>query len=171
MIRFSTKIVNDHFNFGRDYINIPADIAQQLNPGNKRAFRASGHIDKHPVSCITLLPLGNGDFMIPLNNAIRKGTGKRRLGATLQLSLALDANPVAIYSAELMQCLDDEPEARVFFESLSWSNRNYFGKWIEDAKTVATRANRIAQVIEALLKKQNFNQMVIARHEQRRLDQ
>ncbi|WP_369804278.1 YdeI/OmpD-associated family protein [Chitinophaga sp. MD30] len=151
--------------------NIPAEIAQQLNPGNRRAFRASGHIDRHPVHCITLLPLGNGDFMIPLNNAIRKGTGRKSLGATLQLSLTLDAEPVAVYSAELMQCLDDEPEALRFFESLSWSNRNFFGKWIEEAKTAPTKANRIAQTIEALSRKQNFNQMVVARHERRRRDQ
>jgi uncharacterized protein YdeI (YjbR/CyaY-like superfamily) len=56
--------------------------------------------------------------------------------------------------------LSDEPEALKFFNSLTGSHQRYFSKWIESAKGDETKAKRIAQSINAFLKKQGFPEML-----------
>jgi uncharacterized protein YdeI (YjbR/CyaY-like superfamily) len=65
-------------------------------------------------------------------------------------------------NVEFMECLTDEPEALQFFNSLTGSHQRYFSKWIESAKTDDTKAKRIAQSINAFLKKQGFPEMMRA---------
>ncbi|MEJ0102256.1 MAG: DUF1905 domain-containing protein [Bacteroidota bacterium] len=52
---------------GWTYIEIPADIAQKLKPGNKKSFRVKGKLDNHPIKKVALLPMGGGRFIMPLN--------------------------------------------------------------------------------------------------------
>ena len=59
-----------------------------------------------------------------------------------------------------MDCLADEPKALEFFHSLPGSHRNYFSKWIDSAKTDATKAKRIAMAVNALARSLPFNIMV-----------
>jgi uncharacterized protein YdeI (YjbR/CyaY-like superfamily) len=49
-----------------------------------------------------------------------------------------------------MLCLKDEPTGLAHFKKLSPSHQRYFSKWIDEAKTEATIAKRIAQSINAL---------------------
>jgi len=49
-----------------------------------------------------------------------------------------------------------------YFKSLPMSHQNYFGNWIKSAKTEATRSNRIARVVNAMLKKQDYGTMMRA---------
>jgi uncharacterized protein YdeI (YjbR/CyaY-like superfamily) len=46
--------------------------------------------------------------------------------------------------------LDDDAEARRFFDGLSYSNRRRYVLAIEGAKSEATRQRQIAKTIEAL---------------------
>lgn len=143
---------------GWTYIDIPADIAQQIFPGNKKSFRVKGKLDNYSIEKTALLPMGNGDFILPMNSKLRKGTGKK-LGATLLIELELDKKPLTI-DPDLIECLSDEPEAKDFFQSLPTSHKNYFSKWIESAKTDVTKAKRIAQTVNALYKKRGFAEMI-----------
>ena len=43
---------------GWSYIVIPADIAQKLQPGNKKGFRTKGKLDDHKFSGKGLIPMG-----------------------------------------------------------------------------------------------------------------
>jgi hypothetical protein len=145
---------------GWTYIEIPADIAQQIKPGNKKSFRVKGKLDEYRIAAIALMPMGGGSFIMPLNAAIRKGTGKRK-GATLKAQLEADNKPLKL-SAELMECLDDEPKALAFFDTLAPSHKLYFSKWIEGAKTEPTKIKRIAQAVTALSKGRGFSEMIRA---------
>jgi uncharacterized protein YdeI (YjbR/CyaY-like superfamily) len=60
----------------------------------------------------------------------------------------------------LQECFDFEPEAWGFFNSLPGSHRNYFIKWINDAKTAETRAKRIVNTTNAMLRKWGYNVMI-----------
>jgi uncharacterized protein YdeI (YjbR/CyaY-like superfamily) len=62
--------------------------------------------------------------------------------------------------ADLQECFDFEPEAAEFFNSLAKSHREYFIKWINDAKTSETRAKRIVNTVNAMLRKWAFNVML-----------
>ncbi len=141
---------------GWTYIEISAAIALKLNLENKKAFRVKGFVDEDAFSGISLLPFGGGDFIMALNAAIRKSIGK---GAILKVGLEPDQRPVLL-STDLMQCLSDEPRALSFFQKLSKSHQNYYSKWIESARTEATKAKRIAQTVTACLHGQHFGKMI-----------
>lgn len=145
---------------GWTYIKIPAAIAEKLKPNNKRSFRVRGSLDNYAFEGMALIPFGGGDFIMALNAYIRKKTGKRK-GAMLQVKIEVDNNPVKM-NAELLECLADEPEGLSFFNTLTPGHRNYFSKWIESAKTEATKTKRIAQTINALSNHQDYGQMLRA---------
>jgi hypothetical protein len=143
---------------GWTYIEIPADLAQKLKPGNKKIFRVKGWLDSFAISSIALLPMGEGNFVMPVNAEMRKGVGKRK-GAQISVQLEVDDAPI-LPPADFVACLDDEPKAMEFYKTLSKSHRNYFTKWIESAKTEPTKAKRIAQSVNALSKGHHFGIML-----------
>src|SRR3954462_4288515 len=143
---------------GWSYIEIPAAIAQQLKPGYKKSFRVKGKMDDYQFSQTSLLPMGEGDFIIPLNAAIRKGI-RKSVGATLTVSIAEDTSPFE-YNQDFMQCLQDEPDAIAYFRTLPGSHQKYFSKWIDSAKTEPTKAKRIAQAVTGLSRKQGYAEMI-----------
>ena len=143
---------------GWTYIEIPAGIADELSPGNKKGFRVKGKLDNYPIKRIALLPMGGGIFIMPLNAAMRKGTGKRK-GAMLKVQLLVDETPFQP-NKDFMACLDDDPEAKKFFNTLTKSHRDYFSKWIDAAKTEQTITKRIALAVNALSRKMGFPEML-----------
>ena len=75
MIRFAAvikKFNSQGEKTGWTYIKIPAAIAEELKPGNKKSFRVKGSLDEYLFEGIALLPMGNGGFIMALNAAIRK---------------------------------------------------------------------------------------------------
>jgi hypothetical protein len=140
------------------YIEIPADIAQKINPGQKKSYRVKGKFDNYSIEKVALMPMGDGTFIIPFNAQMRKGTGKKE-GAMLKVSLELDERSIPI-NAELLACLGDEPEALKFFKSLPKSHQGYFSKWIDTAKTDATKDKRIAESVNGLLQHKDFGAML-----------
>jgi hypothetical protein len=139
---------------GWTYIELPVALAQQLNPGNKKGFRVKGKLDNYAIEKTALIPIGNGVLILPLNAAMRKGTGKSK-GATVSVQLQVDAQEIKP-PAELLECLQDEPEALATFNSLAKSHQHYFTRWITEAKTEATKARRIAITVSAMLKGQDY---------------
>lgn len=163
MVRFTTtikKFGSQGEKTGWTYIEIPEEQAARLQPESKKSFRVKGSLDQYAIRQASLLPMGGGDFILPLNAAMRRALGKKK-GDTIQVCMEPDLNEPAP-PAVLLECLEDEPKAREAFESLSKSHRNYFSNWIRAAKTEPTKAKRIAAVINALEKGWNFGQMVRA---------
>ena len=143
---------------GWTYIEILADLAQQLKPANKKEFKVKGKLDKHSISRLSVLPMGNGLFILPLNASLRKTLGKNK-GAMLQVSLQEDKSDF-VFNPDFMECLADDPSAKAFFESLTGSHQRYFSKWIDSAKTEPTRVKRITKAVNALAKKWGYGEMI-----------
>jgi hypothetical protein len=143
---------------GWTYFEIPADIAEKIKPGNKKSFRVKGKLDKHSIAGIAILPMGGGSFIMPLNASMRKAIGKRH-GAMLKVKLSEDDQPF-VFNKDFMDCLGDEPAGIKFFQSLPGSHQRYFSKWIDEAKTEATKTKRIAMAVNALSKKLGFPAML-----------
>ena len=163
MVRFTAAIkkFDSHGEkTGWTYIEIPAAVAKKMNPDNKKGFRVKGKLDTYEFSMIALLPMGGGDFIIALNAAMRKGIKKQK-GATVQVAMEVDTNEIKP-PEELIECLQDEPEALEYFNSLTKGHQNYFTNWIKSAKTDPTKAKRIAATLNALSKKWDFGQMIRA---------
>src|SRR5204863_3567195 len=110
MIQFTTvirKFDEQGEKTGWTHIIIPSDIAQQLMPGNKKSFRVKGKLDDLSISGIALMPMGGGEFVMPLNASIRKGIHKKE-GAMLTAKLEVDKKEIKP-PAEFVECLKDEP--------------------------------------------------------------
>jgi len=140
------------------YIEVPADLAQKLKPGNKKEFKVKGKLDNHVINRISLLPMGGGIFIMAINAGMRKAIGKRH-GAMLKVQLETDDSPF-IFNADFMDCLNDEPTAKKFFQTLPGSHQRYFSKWIDSAKTDPTKTKRIAQAVSALARKMGYQEMM-----------
>jgi hypothetical protein len=168
MIRFTTKILQ----FGEmgektrwSYIRIPAALAEKLIPGNKKSFRVKGRLDGLAIEKVALLPMGEGDFIMALKASIRKSIRKQK-GDSLRVELEVD-KAVIKPPKDLMECLADEPDALAYFKTLPKSHQNYFGNWVREAKTDGTRTKRLASVVRAMVRRQNFGEMLRARVEDR----
>lgn len=161
MIQFTTtikKFEKQGEKTGWTYIEIPADMAEELNPGVKKSYRVKGKLDSFKIKGIALIPMGGGSFIIPMNANLRKGTGKKK-GAMLQVALELDKEGYKL-NADFVACLTDDPPAKKYFDTLVRGHQNYFSKWIESAKTEATKTKRIAMAVNALSKKWGFPEML-----------
>ncbi|MEP6682438.1 MAG: YdeI/OmpD-associated family protein [Parafilimonas sp.] len=150
---------------GWTYLHISADIAAQLKTGYKKSFRVKGKLDNFKIKSVALMPMGDGNFIMPFNAIMRKGTGKRK-GATITAMLEEDDSPVKL-NEDFMTCLNDEPAALKHFNSLAGSHRNYFSKWIDSAKTEQTKTKRIAMAISALSRNLGYNEMMREQKAQR----
>jgi uncharacterized protein DUF1905/bacteriocin resistance YdeI/OmpD-like protein len=150
---------------GWTYIEIPANVAKKICPGNKKGFRTKGKLDNHPFSGKSVLPIGSGNFILTINAPLRRAIGKRA-GAMLKVQIEFDKSEYEL-NPEFMECLKEDRKALAFFKTLPRSHQNYFSKWIESAKTDETKAKRIALALNAFSKKQGFAEMLRAQKNSR----
>ena len=141
---------------GWTYIIIPAAIAGQLKPGTRVTFRVKGKLDDVKIEKLSILPMGDGDFILTLNKQLRKSIGKP-VGAKIKVQITLDKRELEIFP-ELVACLKDEPAAYKAFLKLTPSHQRYFSKWVTDAKTDQTKVKRIAITVNAMLTNKSFGE-------------
>lgn len=145
---------------GWTFVEITDEYAQKLKPGNKKAFRVKGYLDKHAIAQVALIPMGDGSFILPLNHSMRKATRKKE-GDKLSLSLEEDLSPILL-DPDFVMCLEDDKAAQDHFKKLTKSHQNYFSKWIASAKTEETKSKRIAMSLNALSKGWGYPEMIRA---------
>jgi hypothetical protein len=144
---------------GWSYIVFPAATARKLSP-SKVSFHIRGKLDAHSFSALALLPMGGGNFILPLKADVRKLLGKTQ-GDKIKVEMELDQRGYVL-SADLIRCLKAEPGAYAFFKTLPGSHQNYFSKWIESAKTAQTKTKRIVMAVIAAANKQGYAEMLRA---------
>lgn len=168
MVEFSAKILKfagQGEKTGWTYIEIPKAKANKLKADNRKSFRVKGTIAGFAVEKTALLPVGEGNFILPFNASLRKTTGKK-VGDTVAVKFELDERQLKI-STDLLQCLKDDPKAFAFFKKLPPSHQHYFSKWIESAKTSATKTKRITMSLIAFESEQGYSEMMRANKRQR----
>ena len=143
---------------GWTYIDIPLDIITKLKLKNRREFRIKGFIDDVKFERMVCFPVKDGSFLIAINGELRKKLGKKE-GAMVTIKFEKDDSG-ALKSQELLDCLKEEPAAFEQFNSLTSSHQNYFHNYINSAKGADTKAGRILNSINAMLKKQDFGEMI-----------
>jgi len=150
---------------GWTFIEISASQAKKLKPDTKVSFRVKGKLDSYPLKQVAIMPMGEGGFILPINGKMRKAIGKKH-GDRVKVELTADESKI-ILSRDLMACLKDEPSALAAFKKLPGSHQKYFSRWIEGAKTSATKTKRIVMTIEALAKKMDFGAMLRAERDKK----
>ena len=86
-------------------------------------------------------------FEVPLNLRELFGSTHPPIKVTIQE----DSDPRKIEAPpDLAAALDDDEEARDFWDRLSYSHRREYVDWVEEAKRDETRKKRVVKAIEAL---------------------
>ena len=125
---------------------VPPEVVAGLGGGKRPAVTVTirGHTYRSTVAAY-------GDvFMLPLAAEHRAAAGVAA-GDEVEVELAPDTAPREVeVPADLAAALAAEPEARAFFDGLSYSNRRWFVLSIDGAKTPETRQRRIKKAIATL---------------------
>ncbi|MBK9270731.1 MAG: DUF1905 domain-containing protein [Saprospiraceae bacterium] len=143
---------------GWTYIEISAEQANQLNPGVKTSYQVKGQLDNIFISGVSMLPMGDGYFIIPLNADLRRKLRKKS-GDQISIHLSLDQQGYQL-NPDFLEYLETEQKAFKYFNQLPNSHQKYFSKWIDSAKSPSTRANRIAEAVSALNKHWGYAEMI-----------
>ncbi|MCC6816819.1 MAG: DUF1905 domain-containing protein [Saprospiraceae bacterium] len=147
---------------GWTYIYLEKELSDQIAPEIKISYRVFVRIDQALEPLImTTLPMGKGNFIIPIKSEVLKKI-RKKAGDIVQLEISMNLNKYEIDS-DFREFLESDQKAIMHFNSLTRSHQNYFSKWIESAKTETTKANRIAEAIQALAKKMSYSEMLNAR--------
>ena len=145
---------------GWAYVEVPRAIANRIKPDYKQVYRVRGQIDDHAFAGLALMPMGEGDYYLAINGTMRR-TLKKGVGDTLTLALEEDRDFKITIPEDLEICLlDEDDDLMGKFMALAKSHRNYFIKYITDAKTEPTRAKRIAMTVEAMILGLDFGAMI-----------
>ena len=162
MISFNAEIERFDTNgekTGWSYVFIPEAIAQQIKPDDRRGFRVRGLIDSVEISGKSIMPMGGGDFILPLENKIRKQL-RKEAGSPVVLSLEYDVDFKIEMPEDLEICLAQEEGLLEHFLSYTKSHQNYFITWLNTAKTEATRTKRLVMIVNAMANKQDYSAMM-----------
>ncbi|GAB3748802.1 DUF1905 domain-containing protein [Spirosoma pomorum] len=143
---------------GWTYITLPTAVSDAMKPGQKTSYRVKGTLDNYAIKQVALVPMGDGQFIIAVNATMRRGI-RKEVGATVQVSLDVDTDPFPI-SPDLIACLEDEPAALKFFNTLAKGHQQYFSNWIESAKTIDTKTKRLTQAVTGLALGLGYGEMI-----------
>ncbi len=124
-------------------IQVPPEIVEALGAGKRPAVSVTikGYTYRSTIAVMS------GDYMVGVSVAVREAAGVAG-GEEVDVDMELDTAPrEVIVPQDISAALDAEPEARRFFDKMSYSNRLRHVLSIEDAKTDETRQRRIAKSV------------------------
>lgn len=127
-------------------IQVPAEVVAALGKTKKPPVRVTigGHTYRSTVAAYGSV------YMIPVAAEHREAAGVKA-GEEVEVTLELDTEPREVtVPPDFAQALEQDPEARSFFESLSYSNKRRFVLNVEGAKTPETRQRRIEKAVASL---------------------
>jgi hypothetical protein len=127
-----------------------------LDPNNPFGWViVKGFIDDYKLKQFKLMPMGQGGVFMSLRADLRKKLNKQA-GDSVYLELYNDASPTEI-PGEILECFKGE-SAKLYetFVSFTEGERKSYLDWIYKAKTVETKAERIASLMDRLSKGLKF---------------
>jgi Bacteriocin-protection, YdeI or OmpD-Associated/Domain of unknown function (DUF1905) len=127
-------------------IEVPVDVVASLEPSQKPPVRVTinGYTYRSTVG-------SRGDrFLIGVSAENRERSGVVA-GDMVDVDVELDTEPRSVtVPADLARALRPEPEAKWFFDGLSYSTKQWFVLSVEGAKTAETRQRRIEKAVAML---------------------
>ncbi len=121
----------------------PVPVVATLWPATEGAATKSKGIEGH----LTLVPSGGGRHKLILNARLRKRVGLAE-GARVRIRVVLDEAPPEDPIPEDLADALREADAFVAFAAIVRSKRNAILRWLDQAVADATRAKRIARLVE-----------------------
>lgn len=125
---------------------IPDEMVEQLGGGKRPPVKVT--IGSHTWRN-TIASMG-GRFWLGVS-AENRAAANVAAGDEVDVEFELDTEPRELeVPADFAAALDAVPEARTFFDGISYSNRRWHVMNIDGAKTDETRRKRIAKSVEML---------------------
>jgi hypothetical protein len=91
-----------------------------------------------------------GEFLLGLNREVRQGAGAEA-GDTVEVEIELDDVPREVDVPEaLASALAADPAAKQAFDSLAYTHRKEYARWIAEAKRDETRERRVGEALARL---------------------
>ncbi|BCW78474.1 hypothetical protein NicSoilC5_04930 [Arthrobacter sp. NicSoilC5] len=142
-MKFSTTLRGSGNKVG---IEVPEDIVRALDAGK----RPPVVVTVNGKSYRSTVAVMGGLNMIGLSAANRELTGTSA-GDVVEVDLELDTQPRSVdVPPDLAAALDADPEAKAFYQALSYSSQRRYVEPIAGSKTADTRSRRIAKVLSDL---------------------
>ena len=127
-------------------IEVPPDVVAALGSSRKPAVRVTINDYTYRSTVATM----GGRFMVGVSAEVRAAAGIAA-GDVVDVEMELDTAPREVnVPADFAAALDRDPDARRFFDGLSYSNRLRFVLNVEGAKTDETRQRRIDKSVAML---------------------
>ncbi len=127
-------------------IHVPDEVVASLGAGKrpKVTVTINGYSYRSSVASM------DGRFMVGVSATVRAGAGVAG-GDTVDVDIELDTAPREVtVPPDFAAALKREPDAKRFFEGLSYSNQQWHVLSIEAAKTPETRQRRIDKSVDML---------------------
>ena len=142
-MQYDTTILQIGNNTG---IEVPPSVIEALGGGKKPAVVVTIGSFSYRSSVAVM----GGKYLISLSAERRAASGLKG-GDLIQVDLQLDSTPREVTMPDdLAAALAAEPEAKAFFDRLSYSNQSRHVLSITDAKTPETRQRRVDKAMEML---------------------
>jgi hypothetical protein len=127
-------------------IEIPKEIVEQLGAGKKPPVKVTinGYTYRSSIASM------RGVFMVGVSAVVRENA-KVKGGDEVDIEIELDIEQREVsLPAAFEKALNGNEKAKVFFEGLSFSNKQRYVLPINDAKTEETRQRRIDKAVSNL---------------------
>jgi hypothetical protein len=127
-------------------IRVPPEVVAGLGSSKRPAVSVTikGYTYRSTVATM------GGEFMLPVSAEVRERAGVEG-GDEVDVDLELDEAPREVtLPPDFADALNSDPDAKRFFDGLSYSNQRRYVQSIEEAKSAETRQRRISKAIAAL---------------------
>ena len=131
---------------GGAYVVFPYDAEKEF--GTNGRVPVNSPIDGLPEKS-TLVRMGMPHHILGVAKAIRDKLGKKP-GDSVKIVLWKDDEPRVVAVPPELQARMKKADVLAFFESLSFTHRKEYWRWITEAKKDETRARRLDKAIELL---------------------
>lgn len=145
-LQFTTPVVQHG---SRCWVVLPDDLPRRW--GEKSHYYLTGEIEGHPFR--GRAERKDGVFILPLGTTWLKDNGVEP-NQHVNCHLRLEGPLVDELTADIREAIQADLDAQAFFESIAPFYRKAYLRWIESARTPATRTNRIAETVQCLRKGQ-----------------
>ena len=127
-------------------MDVPFDVEKAFGSKRPKVKATIGGIPYRG----TLVRMGSECHLLPILKENREELGKT-YGDEVDDTVGPDTELRVIeVPAELEKAFETEKGAKAFFETLAYTHRREYVKWIDEAKKTETRRNRIAKTVELL---------------------
>jgi len=146
---FEAVLENHQPDMNTAFVSFPFNVEELY--GTRSHVKVKATFDGYEYRGI-LANMGLGCHMIGVRQDVRKAIGKK-VGDTVKVTVERDTEERMVEApSELQKLFQKNPKLKVFFDSLSYTNRKEYVRWIVSAQRPETREKRLRQTREKLQK-------------------